>query len=264
DITSVELTSSPDIVYIAHTTASSASSIRLRKTVDNGKTWTLIKGLPTIPLFLSDIGADPKDPGHLFITISGYSEKYKVYESKDTGATWKNVTENLPNVPINCVQIEGSMEEGVYIGTDLGVFYRNSESAEWKFFNDDLPLVMVNELEILPQFNKVRAATYGRGAWEAPLSGTLTSINRMKHIAKDIMLYPNPSATYTTLKLPETGVALNEIRIYDMSGKCLQTIKSNPLETQITLDIKHFSPGIYMVNLLMAEGTVTKKLNVVR
>jgi hypothetical protein len=265
-ITSLEITKDTNIIYMAHTSASSPSTIRLRRTIDAGKTWSLItKGLPTSNNFLSDITASPKDPGHLWITISGYTEANKVFESRDSGATWTNISAGLPNVPVNCAQAEGSLEEGLYVGTDLGVFYRNNSTNGWVFYNDELPLVMVNELEVLPQFNKIRAATYGRGIWEAPLSGTIVSVEKMKSLAREIVLYPNPAQEQTHIRFSEISAAPKQIRIYDVTGKLFQTIDLQAQNSnEITIDTKHFPAGVYMLNLVMEDGVVTKKLNIVK
>ncbi|MGZ8570082.1 MAG: T9SS type A sorting domain-containing protein [Bacteroidia bacterium] len=265
EITSIELTSDPKIIYIAHTSANSVSGIRFRRSKDGGATWSLInKTLPIGNNYLSDIGSNPKNPAHVWITISGYNAVNKVFESKDTGTTWTNISDGLPNVPVNCVQGEGSVENGIYIGTDLGVFYRSNSTPGWVFYNDDLPLVMVNELEILPQFNKIRAATYGRGVWEAPLTGTIVSVDKIKRLAKEIYLFPNPAQTEAYLRLPKTGLHLQEIRIYDITGKLVQLVNPASSELQIKLDTKHFPAGVYMVNIFTQEGVFTKKLSVIK
>ncbi|MDZ7845411.1 MAG: hypothetical protein U5L96_00750 [Owenweeksia sp.] len=79
----------------------------------------------------------------------------------------------LPNVPVNCVTIENNDVHSLYIGTDLGVFYRDSLQTEWVSFNANLPNVIVNELVIDYTNRKLRAATYGRGLWESPLFSDL-------------------------------------------------------------------------------------------
>ena len=57
----------------------------------------------------------------------------------------------------------------LYIGTDIGVFVSDYNSAYWERFGSDLPNVIVMELEIHKNDNKIFAATYGRGLWSAPL-----------------------------------------------------------------------------------------------
>ncbi|HUP10709.1 MAG TPA: hypothetical protein VM187_00810, partial [Niastella sp.] len=205
EITSlVQAPSDEKVIYFAQTTASTASNLRIRKTIDGGKTWILInKGLPTSNLYLSGIAVDPLDAQHIWISVSGYSAANKVFESTDGGGTWTNITQNLPNVPANCIVAEPTMEKGVYVGTDLGVFYKSTSTGGWVLWNDGLPVVMVNELEVLPQFGKIRAATYGRGVWEAPIAGSIVGIEKIELFNNDIKLYPNPASSQAYISTPK-------------------------------------------------------------
>jgi PKD repeat protein len=55
---------------------------------------------------------------------------------------------------------------------DVGVYYIDNTLEEYETFWDGLPNVIVNELEINYQVNKIRAATYGRGLWESDVRMT--------------------------------------------------------------------------------------------
>ena len=75
---------------------------------------------------------------------------------------------------MNCIELDKNDSlETVYIGTDLGVFTSDSTLNDWNQFNNNsLPNVIVNELEIQYQSNKLFAATYGRGLWNIDLQIT--------------------------------------------------------------------------------------------
>lgn len=118
---------------------------------------------------ISYIAVSPLNPDHVVVTKSGYSGGDKVYESFNRGNSWTNISSGLPNIPVNCVTFDDNSTESIYIGTDLGVFYRDNQQPQWLAFNLGLPNVIVNELKISPQNRKLRAATYGRGVWETPL-----------------------------------------------------------------------------------------------
>ncbi|MFT7589780.1 MAG: hypothetical protein ACI959_002000 [Limisphaerales bacterium] len=93
----------------------------------------------------------------------------KVYKSTDSGTSWTNISENLPNVPVNCIAYEPGSNDGIYVGTDIGVFYRNNDIGTWIPYRNGMPAVQVNELEINPGNNKIYAATFGRGLWSSSL-----------------------------------------------------------------------------------------------
>ena len=65
--------------------------------------------------------------------------------------------------------------DGVYVGTDVGVYYHNNSMSGWEPFMSGLPNVIVNWLEINYTANKIRAATYGRGMWESDLACPTTN-----------------------------------------------------------------------------------------
>ena len=63
-----------------------------------------------------------------------------------------------------------------YIGTDIGVFYRDNILGDWIPFSNGLPVVEVTDLEIQVSSGKLRAGTYGRGMWETALYLSLIHI----------------------------------------------------------------------------------------
>ena len=153
--------SNPDIVLVANRT-------NIWKTTDRGISWTEItNGLPTG--VITYIAIAEYNPNQIWVSISNYTKDEKVYSSENGGNTWTNYSLGLPNVPANCIIIEKGSKSGLYLGTDMGVYYRNRDMDEWVNFSNALPIVIVNELEIFYPDEKIRAGTYGRGLWESEL-----------------------------------------------------------------------------------------------
>lgn len=143
---------------------------RLWRSLDGGTTWTNpLSGTANI----SYIAVHPTNPQRIWITFSGYTAGSKVQTSADGGTTWTNINGSLPNLPVNCIVYQVGSNDGLYIGTDVGVYYRNATMSDWEAFKDGLPNVIVNELEISYNNNKLWAATYGRGLWNSDLFGTV-------------------------------------------------------------------------------------------
>ena len=139
-------------------------------TTNGGGSWTNINN--NLPYkTISYIIVHPTDANKVWVTLSGYSATKKVYKTIDGGNTWVNISGTLPNIPVNCIVLdESSNLENLYIGTDLGVFTTDSTITDWNMFNNNsLPNVIVSELEIQYQSNKLIAATYGRGLWNIDL-----------------------------------------------------------------------------------------------
>lgn len=135
------------------------------KTTDGGENWSNISsGLPD--LSITGIEVHPENPDELWITMSGYSANSKVFHSSDGGQNWENMTLNLPNIPVNCVSYQLGTDDGIYIGTDAGVFYKDNTYTNWNPYNNGLPNVIVNQIVFQYQTAKILLATFGRGVWE--------------------------------------------------------------------------------------------------
>lgn len=124
--------------------------------------------------YLSGFAIDPKNPDHVYVTASGFSRQWTegpgagvghVFESKDGGTTWKNVSGNFPDVPADSAVVLPN--GGLVVATDLGVVYRGPHSATWERVGS-LPAVAVLQLRIGPD-NKLYAATHGRGIYTMPV-----------------------------------------------------------------------------------------------
>ena len=143
------------------------------RTTNGGTSWTQVNNnLPNKTI--TYVIVHPTDANKVWVTLSGYTAGQKVYKSTNGGNNWVNISGTLPNIPVNCIELDKTNNlETVYIGTDLGVFTSDSTLNDWNLFNNNsLPNVIVNELEIQYQSNKLFAATYGRGLWNIDLQIT--------------------------------------------------------------------------------------------
>jgi hypothetical protein len=93
----------------------------------------------------------------------------KVYRSTNGGATWTNISDLLPNMPVNVIVSEKNASNPLYIGTDAGVYYRNDTLNHWVPYKSGLPNVIVDDLQIHYGTKTITAATYGRGIWQTRL-----------------------------------------------------------------------------------------------
>lgn len=115
---------------------------------------------------ITSIAVSANDHNKVWLSISGYRSTFKVLESTNGGKTWNNKSTGLPHIPINFIVSRANSNHELYAGTDIGVYYIDASMEDWVKFGTDLPNVKVSELEISHSFNKLRAATYGRGIWE--------------------------------------------------------------------------------------------------
>jgi hypothetical protein len=140
-----------------------------------GGTWHRVNA-PNLPQrFLPSLRVDPANPGHVYAVYSGYSRHWipgggvgHVFESRDGGANWADISGNLPDVSADdVVLVHGSL----VLATDIGVFVADAEDpTQWSRFGFGLPESAVNSLSVTPEGNSVIAATHGRGLWQIQVS----------------------------------------------------------------------------------------------
>ena len=138
------------------------------KTIDGGAHWTTttISGNANSIKYIT---ISTTNPDIIWVAISGYIANDKVFKSIDGGSSWTNISLNLPNIPANCIVNQTGTADGVYVGTDLGVYYLDNNLSSWLPFSNGLPNVIIDELEIQYGSSKLRAVTYGRGLWQTPI-----------------------------------------------------------------------------------------------
>ena len=110
-----------------------------------------------------------------YVTIMGFTGGAgHVWETTDAGASWIDVSANLPDSPVNAVVVYSGQ---VFVATDVGVFASPTKtSPNWTELGPTpssgqsgyLPNVAVTALSIFSYGGQqlLRASTYGRGIWE--------------------------------------------------------------------------------------------------
>ena len=158
-----EAPSNSNIVYAA------ASNGVVYKSVDGNANYTALSGLPNRTP--TKIAVHPTDANTVFVTFSGFTlatPGQHVYKTTDGGATWTNISSNLPDVPVNSIVLDPTAPtQEIIIGTDLGVYRTHNGGTSWSPFNPGLPNVPVLDLRYTAGSGVLVAATHGRGAWKA-------------------------------------------------------------------------------------------------
>jgi PKD repeat protein len=146
------------------------------RSINGGANWLNINGsLPIGAAQITDMTMDNLNPNQIYVTLSGYSSGNKVYRSNNGGATWTNYSTGLPNIPTNCIVYTNNSPQAIYVGTDMGVYYREASMTSWTPYMSGLPNIVVQDMEIFYPTRKLRAATYARGVWETDLYSNPTA-----------------------------------------------------------------------------------------
>jgi photosystem II stability/assembly factor-like uncharacterized protein len=214
-------------------------------TSDGGSNWVSISGF-SLGKKKTYIAVHPTKPQTAWITIGNYSAGEKVYETNDGGANWTNISGTLPNVPVNTIVYEKGSNDGLYVGTDVGVFYKNAALSDWILFSTGLPNVVVTELEIQYGSGQIRAATFGRGLWKSDLYNGPLSIHSNATPGTNSLVYPNPVKGTCTLKLSDFKGS-DKATLYNYLGETLRVIDVR--SAMQTIDLSALPDGVYYLGL---------------
>ncbi len=122
---------------------------------------------------ITAIEVSPTNSDSVWIGFGGFlhnGDNQRIMLSTDGGEQWqKDYSVGLPNMPVNCIKFT-NWGGRIFVGTDVGVFYRDRTMSRWQPFNVGLPQCIVTDLEINENEQIIRAATFGRGIYEASLN----------------------------------------------------------------------------------------------
>lgn len=135
----------------------------------------------------------------------------KIYQSDDGGNNWTDISSGLPNIPMLCAVYDSSSSRGgLYLGTYMGVFYKDTTMSNWIWYNNNMPVnTRVRDIEIYyspsgRDKSHVVCGTYGRGNWRSPLydEDQKTPVAGFTEDMNSICLNQSVSFTDTSLNIP--------------------------------------------------------------
>lgn len=149
----------------------------------NSANWVNVTGanalLPNRPIM--DVATDPLDPLIGYAAVAGFAQNtpaqpgnvFQVICTANCASfAWRNVSGNLPNIPVNSVIVNPHDPRQVFAGSDWGLYFTNDVDAPsplWQRFGNGLPNVMIWDMTIDRGFTTLVLWTRGRGAWAWPL-----------------------------------------------------------------------------------------------
>ncbi|MBC7554220.1 MAG: T9SS type A sorting domain-containing protein, partial [Taibaiella sp.] len=235
-----------------------ADNSRVMRTTDGGTTWVNISsGLPTFAA-KTFIAVDYTDPMKVYVTTSGYSAANKVFMSTNGGTTWTNISAGLPNLPANCIAVDSTTPGALFVGTDMGMYYKDDTLTSWAPYSIGLPNVIVDDIDINYTNYKIRVATYGRGVWECKLrkDAPLAVTEVMKHISS-VSLFPNPTVNSWKVVFSKQKPQEFSVRVMDAAGRTLQTHTNKEI-----VDASGLAKGIYYIEV--TAGDMHESIKAVR
>jgi hypothetical protein len=153
--------------------------------MDGGYTWRQMNApaivnkkvkdtrLQTNSLWVSRVIASQYREGRVYVTLNGYRfDNFApyVYQSDDYGATWKSISANLPNEPVNVIREDPRDSSILYVGTDGGLYVSLDAGKSYMMWNGGLPKsVPIHDIAIQSRDNEIVLATHGRSLYVSKL-----------------------------------------------------------------------------------------------
>ena len=241
---------------------------RLYYSSNGGSSWTWVSSNIGSGNVITGITVDPLNSDHVYISKSAYISNAKVYESFNAGGSWYNRSSSLPNIPINCIAYQKNSNGLVYVGTDIGIYFRDASMNSWIPFNQGIPNTIVNDIEILMSEGIIRVGTYGRGVWESPLA----SVFLTKPKADFVAIPENVCSIGGTINLKDVSTNLPSFWNWTISPSTFQFVNgtnANSSEVDLVLQSqdeytiqlisgnKYGSDTIVKVNFISSGGIET-------
>ncbi len=170
--------SNNDIIYVSR-------GLTLYKSTDKGITFTTLPSSQTglsAGSNISSIEVHNTNSDIVWVTVAGSNPQFPssgstgggVFKSTDGGLTFTDISSGLPNESKFVIRHHiYSPNNSIYVGTALGVYYRDDATNTWEVFSTNLPNVAVTDIEINPYDNTITAATYGRSIWQSSITATI-------------------------------------------------------------------------------------------
>lgn len=219
---------------------------------------TVFNNVTKAPLpnrFVTDIAVDPANSQRAVVTFSGFNSATAatpghVFLTNNRGASWTDISGNLPDTPVNSAAFHPSNFNTIFIGTDLGVFQTTDGGGTWTRLGNGMPRVPVLMLRYQSATNTLFAATHGRGVYRLTTSRSLATVSAASFSA---------SAVATESIVAGFGTALATRTLIANTVPLPTILAGTRVVVRDALGAERFSPLFFVastqVNFLIPPGT---------
>jgi photosystem II stability/assembly factor-like uncharacterized protein len=143
-------------------------------TQNGGTVWTHVD-VPGRSEWVTRVETDPFAAGTAYVTFSGYrnaSRLPRIFRTVNFGASWADISGDLPDVPLNCVNADPdpAMRGRLFVCSDFGVYVTDNYGLSWSALGTGMPSVVVTDLDLIEPSRQLFAGTYGRSIYVYSLS----------------------------------------------------------------------------------------------
>lgn len=145
---------------------------------DGGETWSRVDrnlppGSPTLGV-VAEIEPSRTSAGTAYVALDLHYRDINrpfLYRTIDYGASWEDITANLPSWGVTYVIREDPHNPRVlYVGTESGLFVSLDQGARWVRWRSNFPSTAVRSLVVQERERELVIGTFGRGIWIADVA----------------------------------------------------------------------------------------------
>jgi len=246
-------------------------------TLNDGKAWRKTERFPGVPeqMKVAMLSWSSTEEGTLYAAFDGHKDNdFKPYlvRSDDYGATWRNVSEGLPEFgSTRSVTVHPRNGDLVFVGTDFGVHASRDGGDHWLPLTAGLPTNSVQGIVVHPRENDLVVGTHGRGFWVLDELSLLESLSSEVVASHSYLAEPRRATqirdvnrgrgsfgqSYWTADNPPRGAiidywigdaALGEpvtVEVYDEQGELIRRVAESTAERgaqRVIWNLRHEAP----------------------
>lgn len=173
--------------------------------------------------------------------------------------SWQTATEfNNAGFSVQRKHITEPEKRGDWVTVGFVPGSGNSNSPKHYYFQDELPASGYYSYRLMQLDND------GSRSFSPERNIAFSDNAPMRY---EMAMYPNPcnAATKIALYIPQAGRLV--LSLYDVTGRKIQTIKDDIFEvgrSEIYCNAEHLSSGVYFLQLLGTQGSIMKKLVIMK
>lgn len=215
--------------------------------------WTNISaGLPD--RYVTHVAASPQYPNTVYVSHSGYKDNETIphlHKSDNNGNNWRDISGDLPNIPVNNILLHPTDSSILFIATDAGVYITQNGGNHWDRLGSGMPVIPVFDIAFHPLDNRLLAGTFARSMMAFPLDslGIVTHYPERKIKENELSIYPNPA----TDKINFSHNGNGRLMVYSIAGG-QKVLEEKISRDNRQIDITGLAPGTYLLVLENEKG----------
>ncbi|MCF8367038.1 MAG: T9SS type A sorting domain-containing protein [Bacteroidales bacterium] len=239
---------------------------------NDGDDWENISdGLPQRSI--TSVVFDPFDENTIYITLSGMrwdEHTPHVFKSTNLGQDWINISNGLPDIPVNELVCDPEYPGRLILATDGGIFMCDDDLYNWYGISSGMPNTACVSMQIHVPTRDLVVGTYGNSCFKIHLDDLWTGVeNRREQKLSEIdfNISPNPISENSSIWVNTENETHARIDVFTLEGKFVATVfdgllteGENIIPLNVRADLEVNNAGVYVCKLSIGKAHKTEKI----